>query len=65
MNNTTANKGKPISSSWFSLLIKKYNKLTANVGIIIKIQKVEKTSLTVSLAIAKPPAVVYFPYNYN
>jgi len=55
MKNTTANKGKPTNSSGLSLLIKRYNKLTANKGITIRIQKVEKRSLIVSLAIAKTP----------
>lgn len=53
MKNTTANKGKVTNSSGFSLRIKRNNKLTANKGITTQIQKAEKRSLIVSLAIAK------------
>jgi hypothetical protein len=53
MKNTTANKGKIVHSSRFPLLIKRYNKLTAIKGTAIQIQKMEKTSLRVSLTIAK------------
>jgi hypothetical protein len=55
IKNTTANNGKVINSSGFPHLTKKYNRLTANEGITIQIQKVEKRSLIVSLAIAKTP----------
>jgi hypothetical protein len=53
MKNTTANKGKITSSNGFPLWTKRNNKLAANKGITTQIQKAEKRSLILSLAIVK------------